>query len=363
MTKILQGQVVALFAFDLGFEVSLERLLGKEFASIPVPPLTQKKQTPAYLQYSRPPQIMGLGEADPLLVTPASIQAMVFDFGAVSISFRWPLRAPEEKLPLQELPKLSQDLYSRNLEVDARAQARRVMEAIRPAIVRPDLSALVEDYYLFIIEEFDRPWRVEELLAQHSSTLAQVLRFETQPLSREQQEEALAQRVAYFQNDLVLVDWNAAMIYDRDYWDAANVLELLNVELLESRYIDAELDKRINEYEGLVRKRTAWSLPFRTPYRKAIQELAELRIESLVLAKRVENALKLIGDLYLARIHNAATTRFYLADWEAATSRKLDLIAQFYQLLTDRVRTAQSHTLELIIIALILAEVLMAIYR
>jgi len=288
---------------------------------------------------------------------------MVFDFGAASIAYRWPLAASREKLFLQDLPQLSQELYGRNLEAHARAQAQRLMETIRSAIVRPELSSLVEDYYLFIIEEFDQPWRAEELLAQHRSTLAQVLRFESQPLSREQQDDALTQRIAYFQNDLVLVDWNSAIIYDRDYVDAANVLELLNVELLEARYIDAELDKRIIEYQGLVRKPTGWSLPFRTPYRKTIQELAELRIESLVLAKRVESALKLIGDLYLARVHNAATARFYLSDWESAISRKLDIIANFYQLLTDRVRTTQSHTLELVIIALILAEILMAIFR
>jgi hypothetical protein len=359
--QILQGQVVALFAFDLGFEVSLGQLDG--LSSTTVPPLSQKKQTPAYLQYARPPRIINLGEVDPLFAVPGTIQAMVFDFGAASIAYRWSLGPPGEKLCLQDMPRLSQELHGRNLEVDARIQAQRVMEMIRAAIVRPDLSTLVEDYYLFVIEEFDRPLPVEELLAQHRSTLAQVLRFETQSLSGEQQEEALGQRISYFQNDLVLIDWNAAIIYDRDYWDVANVLELLNVELLEARYIDAELDRRIGEYRGLLHKPTEWSLPFRSPYGKTIRELAELRIESLVLAKRVEGALKLIGDLYLARVHNAATARFYLPDWEAAISRKLDIIADFYQLLTDRVRTAQNQTLELVIIALILAEILMAVFR
>ena len=39
---------------------------------------------------------------------------------------------------------------------------------------------------------------------------------------------------------------------------------------------------------------------------------------------------------------------------QAAISRKLDIVANFYQLLTDRARTAQNQTLELIIIVLIL---------
>jgi len=359
--QIRQGQVIALFAFDIGFEVSMERL-GSLPSSVPAPPLTQKKQRPPHLQYASPPRVLSLGSADPLVSSPGTIQATVFDFGAASIAYRWPL-ASTDGLSLEDLPSFSHQLYVRNLEQNARKQIQQLIEMIRPAIVRPDLSALVEDYYLFVVEEFNQPWQADVLLRQHGSTMAQVLRFETQPLSAQQQEEALAHRVTYFQSDLVLVDWNAALIIDRDFWDAANVLELLNVELLEVRYVDAELDRRIGDYQGSMKRPTGWSLPFKTPYRKTIQELAELRIESLVLAKRVENALKLIGDQYLARIHNAATARFYLPDWETAISRKLDLIASFYQLLTDRVRTSQSQTLELVIILLILAEIALAIFK
>jgi len=361
MAQIVKGQIVALFAFDIGFEVSMEEL-GTLLSAMPLPRLTQKKQTPSHLQYARPPRVIPMGPAEPLGNLEGEIQAMVFDFGAVSIAYRWPLRADKALVSLNDLPQISQQVYGLNLESHSRKQAERLTQLIGRAIVRPELSALVEDYYLFVIEEFETPYAGKDLLAQHRSILAQILRFETHLLSEEQQEEALAQRITYFQNDLVLVDWNAAIIYDRDFWDTANVLELLNVELLEARYIDSELDKRIGIYQGLVRRRASW-LPFRIPYRNAIQELAELRIESLVLAKRVENALKLIGDLYLARIHHAATVRFYLPDWENAISRKLDLIASFYQLLVDRVRTAQSHTLELVIIALILAEILLAVFR
>jgi len=306
---------------------------------------------------------VNLGEAAALFDEPGTIRAMVFDFGATSIAYQWPLTAPGQDLPLANLPQLSRELYSRNLEAQARAQVRRLMEKIETAIVRPELSELLEDYYLFILEALDQPWKARDLLTQSHATLAQVLQFETQPLSPEQHEEALSQRISYYENDLVIVDWNTALIYDRDYWDTANVLELLNVELLEARYIDAQLDQRIGGYQDLVHQQTGGIIPFRTPYRKIIQELAELRIESLLLAERVENSLKLIGDLYLARVHAAATRRFYLQEWETAISRKLDIIAYFYQVLTDRVRTAQSQTLEIVVIALIVAEILLAIFH
>src|SRR5262249_3718551 len=215
-------------------------------------------------------------------------------------------------------------------------------------------------YYLFIIESLEHTLTTDELITQHRGTLAQTLRFEVSGLSRALQEEAVSQNISYYETDLALIDWNAAIIYDRDYEDTANVLELLNVELLEARDIDARLDRQISEYSDLVRKRIELPIPLRTPYKQAIEDLAELRSESTLLAERVENALKLVGDQYLARLHDAATERFSLHEWDRIISRKLEIISDFYQLLNDRLHTAQSQALEVIIVILILVELVLA---
>ncbi len=357
MVKILQGQAVALFAFDIGYEVSLEQVRTL-LSSIPIQPISRKKKTPNYLQYTKPPQVLNLGETDVFLGRSSQIQATVFDFGAISIAYRWSLSGDS----LVNLPELSQDLYSCDLEEHAKAQVQTLMQKIQSAITRPELSPLSEDYYVFVLEKIDTPLEAKELLAQHRSTLAQTLHFDTQRLSLEQQEESLNQAVSYYVHDLVLVDWNAALIYDQDYIDTLNILELLNIELLEARYIDAQLDQSLKNYEGIVQKSPEWPLPLRIPYRKAIEDLAELRIESSLLSERVDNSLKLIGDLYLARIHNAASKQFHLQDWETAIARKLDIIDDLYQLLSDRTNHAQSQALELIIIGLILIEIFMTLF-
>ena len=119
MARIVKGQVVALFAFDVGYEVSLERLSGM-LATTPVQPLSRKKQTPTYLQYSKPPQWLHLGATAELLTRPGNIQATIFDFGCVSIAYRWPIALPGETLELARLPEISHDLYERNLEAHAR---------------------------------------------------------------------------------------------------------------------------------------------------------------------------------------------------------------------------------------------------
>jgi hypothetical protein len=101
----------------------------------------------------------------------------------------------------------------------------------------------------------------------------------------------------------------------------------------------------------------------RTPYKRAIEHLAEARIESSLLGERVENTLKLIGNLYLARLHALGARRFFLHEWQQQITRKLDIASEFYQVLSDRVHSAQSQTLELIVILLILVEVVMGFMR
>lgn len=361
MTKLLSGRVIAFFAFDIGFEVALEQL-SELPSSAPVPPLSPKKQTPTFLQYSKPPLVVHLGDIEPIHSEPGRAQVTVFDFGAASIAYQWPLPTGLQAISLEDLHQLSRTIHGLNLEARAKEQIQVFLEENRSAIIRPGLSPLVEDYYLFVIEEFEQPLSAANLLDRHGSLIAQVLRSESQPLSLELQAEALNQRLSYYADDLVIVDWNAALVYDRDYRDTVNVLELLNVELLEARYIDEQLDRRISDYEKIAPKQRGSLIPLHAPNRKAIQELAELRLESLVLAEKVDNALKLIGDIYLARVHAVGARRLYLQDWQGSISRKLDIIASLYQLLTDRVRTTQSQALELIIIALILAEILMAVF-
>lgn len=363
---ITQGQVMAFFAFDIGYEVSLDQV-GRLLDSNPIQPLSRKKRTPNYLQYTHAPHVHGLGETTTFLeeLGPGDMQATIFDFGAVSIAYRWPLPSGNQQITLEQLPLLSKQIYDLPLEQHAREQVQALTRQIKPTIARPELSDLVEDFYVFILEHLqdgpDGPLSAEALQREHSHTLAQALHFDTEKLSELQLKEALSRSISYYERDLVLIDWNAAVIYDTDYTDTLNVLELLNVELLEARYMDAQLDKRIKNYEGLSQMQTVWFMPLSIPYRQSINELAELRIESSVLAERVDNALKLIGDLYLARVYSEASERFYLPTWDASISRKLDIIGNLYQVLTDRVNSSQAQMLEVIIIILILIEIFLSV--
>jgi hypothetical protein len=101
----------------------------------------------------------------------------------------------------------------------------------------------------------------------------------------------------------------------------------------------------------------------RTPYKRTLEELTEWRIESTILSERVGNSLKLIGDLYLSRIHAAGAAKLHLPEWDRIISDKLQILDEFYERLDDRLRTAQSHALELTIVVLIIVELLLALFR
>jgi len=359
--RIVRGSFMALFAFDIGYEISLDSLAGL-VAATPIKPLSRKRQTPAYLQFTRSPVTLELQTKQQLLGASGGLQVTIFDFGALSMAYRWPLPSGPT-LTMDQLASVGADIYARNMEEIARAELAVLLERIAPAIQRPKLSSLAEDYYLYILEQLTPPLNAKEFLARYRRELAQALSFETSPLSDGQVEENLSQSVSYMEDDLTVVDWNAAIIYDRDHEDTVRVLELLNVELLEARYIDTTLDQNVTKYADLLKKPAKWPIPLWTPYRRALQELTEWRIESTLLSEQVTNALKLIGDLYLSRIHTAAAIKVHLPGWERVIAEKLQILDEIYERIVDRVRTAQSQTLEVIIVALFVLEILLALFR
>jgi hypothetical protein len=72
-----------------------------------------------------------------------------------------------------------------------------------------------------------------------------------------------------------------------------------------------------------------------------------------VLFEGVDNALKLLGDQYLARLYRAAAGRFHLPDWAASLERNLRVLDGIYEKLASRAQSLRLEILELVIIVLI----------
>jgi uncharacterized Rmd1/YagE family protein len=82
-----------------------------------------------------------------------------------------------------------------------------------------------------------------------------------------------------------------------------------------------------------------------------------MQADGAVLFEGTDNALKLVSDDYLARVYRTVAERFHFNDWDSAIARKLGVLRDIYQGLTDRASHRRSDVLEWIIILLIAVEI------
>ena len=183
--------------------------------------------------------------------------------------------------------------------------------------------------------------------------IAQILRPDAGSLSPEEVINATEVRISFGPSDMTIVDWDAAFVLDPDPEDVRGVLEFANVQLLEMRWLDLQLDDAIERSYQLLARRRGWRSALPSGLAAELNQVAELQLESAVLLERVTNALKVFGEEYLARIYRLAAGRFQLDELDATISRKLATIESIYQKLTDRATTVRMEVLEWVVIILI----------
>jgi hypothetical protein len=355
----LIGQLIGLFTFDVGYEIDLPRAQALVGEGERETTTSRRRAAPAHLAYATPPVRAPLGTRDVRVgstIVTATASARIHEFGAVTILLQSPLDCA-----LEALPGLTSTLAGVGpLEIAARDLLEHLHERIRPAVTKPGLNPFVEDYYVIQVDRLEPPATIPELLAQGRRILASALRCEASPLSDAETDDVFRTQLSYYPDDLVVTEWNVALVIDDvDFADTVNVLEHLNVQLLELRFYDDVLDRYMTETFALATTPPrGWPLLHR-PYRRAVTELAAIRLDVAGIIERVHNALKLAGDLYLAKIYARTAERLALRAWEESVGRKLDVLQQSHALLIERVTNARSEALEVIIIVLIALEIVL----
>jgi hypothetical protein len=349
---IQSGICYAIFAYDAARAISLTDAERRVHETTERPTIAHKRRTPSYFEY-QPPPVRLSQDAGALAVgkftTRPSVDLMIYDFGAVAAIYALPMAGS-----LDELLILSEELYDNEvLLADSRLRVNQLLKVIGDAATQSHPSPFVEDYVIFHVESFAQPLDPTLFCGQHARQIAQILRAERQTLSEQEVEDALAVRVSYGLNDVAIVDWNAALLVDREGDDVRAVLEFANVELLEMRYVDQKLDRALDQaYETLSRR--SWGLPrIFTSYAADLRSLAELQVDNAALFEGVNNTLKLIGDQYLARVYRMVNRRFHLDDWDSSILRKLQTLESIYEKISVQASNRRMEMLEWVIIFLI----------
>ncbi|TVQ61339.1 MAG: hypothetical protein EA378_08990 [Phycisphaerales bacterium] len=355
------GHVLVLFAFDVGFQVDLDaagravqesRRLEVVRARRPAPVWFDYSPAPLRFQSQGPSVSVGESRAE------EAVDVLLYDFGAVLLTYRLPLPAT-----IGELPALSARLSAdRGLVADARTRVERIMAAIGPAIERPRLHEAVEDYVIFAVTDWPEGQTPESLAVAHASTLTSAIEGETIELAPEQQDRLMQSRIAYAPTDVAVIDWNAAVLFDREPEDVVAVLQHANVELLELRVLDDELDAILDHADETLNAiigRRIWPA---LGSGRLLARFAGVQTDAAVMFEGVNNAIKLVGNQYLARLYRLAAQRLDLQAWQTSVQRKLEAADNLYDKMSDTTSVRRLETLEWVIIILIAISILLMIF-
>lgn len=361
LPSVISGTLHAYVAFDWGEEVNLDA--ARKLAPAELTELARRSRTPPSIAYRPAPLRFPLSPVQLPLPELGTVQgtaeATVFDFAAASIALHIPFSVAAEKLSI-----IAGSLAQPEAVVQAvRTAIEPLYQQLKPAIRQPDWAGLSEEYFVFQLPPDERMPSAQTLLSQSAAWLAGIVRLEAGPLSAEEVTEALRQRISYSPTDLFVADWSATLLVDRDCDETLQTIEFANVQLLELRHIDVRIDDRLEAaYDTLAPFATSW-LPFWRTHARPLRALGELKIEATGLFERTNNALKLMGDQYLARVYRLLSSRFHLDAWEQSIRESLSVAQEIYQVLSEQAATYRTELLEIIIIVLILFEIVMTFVR
>jgi hypothetical protein len=349
---IRSGVCYVIFAYDAARSIDLDAAERRVFDVTQRETIKHKRRAPRYFEYQPPPlritQETGAVRIGKFTAR-SSVDLMVYDFGAVAVIYALPLECE-----FASLLELSTELYDNEfLLADSRERAVNLIKALGNSAAQANLAPVVEDYVIFHIEALDPPFDASRFCSEHSLRIAQILRAEQQRLSDQEVADALAARISFGIEDATIIDWNAALLVDREGDDVRAVLEFANVELLEMRYLDQKLDRALDQaYEALSKR--SWTLPRLLGYYGAdLRRVAELQVDNATLFEGVNNTLKLLGDQYLARLYRLINRRFHLDEWDASILRKLETLESIYEKISDQAANRRMEILEWVIIILI----------
>ena len=356
---LLNGTLHIYVALDFGEEIDLEhvtRLVPASFLT-----LARRPRTPSSISYQPLPLQLVVGPLSVDLAELGTVEAAaeitVFDFGAVSLAMHVPF-----SLTMAQTLALAGSLSEPHAIVQvARDRAAKLYERILPAIQQPAFSTLNEEYFVFHLPPGEALPPAERLLADERAWIAGLVRLEDEPLSADEVAEALRVQIRYTPEDLLVPEWSAALLIDRECEETLQTVAVVNLQLLEYRHLDNRLDDRLARAYKLIHPLArSWRPFWRTPGRQ-LRELGELRMDVHDLFERTGNVLKLVGDPYLARVYRLLATRFHLDEWQQNIGRALAVAENVYQIISDQAESYRIETLEMIVILLILVEIVTAL--
>ena len=362
--RVEAGHITALRLFDIAYAIDLKRAealwAGRSRRSrlAATPPKAVAFGDPP-LGLALDPVGLDLGDGP----TEFDVTARLYAFGAVTLALRATVGGTSWDGFVDRVNALERALGGPGDPGPWQALLDQLRATLGPALRRPSATTVEEDYLIAGVQAFDARPTGAELLTRVD--LVPLLAGEARPLAEGARADLLRARFSYYTDDLVVLTWDRAFIYDpRGESDVADVIEVANAQLLEMRYYDELLDDELPRMYDLVgATRRGVNLLAARRYANLARRLYTLVAEVTELTERVDNALQVTEDVYLARVYAAALDLFRVPTVTAAVHRKLAIVRDTYAALYDEASGIRAELLEVAIVVLILIELVLAVLR
>jgi hypothetical protein len=360
-----RGEVVYIYAYDLAYDMdrqSIRELLGQTVAQFSV---DTGKRNPRQ-SFLHKPQMIRLPPQERLgPMGPVRVERVVklMPVGAISILIRVPfaVRRIEDLVVYHDL-----QFSNGSLNDEVRRLVDEIRTELEPKLVRPNkVLADEEAYTVFCLEApvaagQDAPVGAEDWLKAHRREVAALLTQEDDigQLSRQEAQESTGRYLSYYGDDLVVIDWDAALLIDQreEFDETLYIMELANLQLAEleayDRLLDVALERSYRDLSGQRMRSRA----------NILKELREIRIDLSRFSDELSNATKFFGDWHLARIYETIASRFHLADWHRTLDQKLKTLDDLYQMFKHDQTNRMMMILEVTIVLLFIIDLVILFF-
>jgi len=348
--KSLQGSVLVLIQFDVCEEIKLDAL--RDIFGARRQEASFKHPAPGYVRFERAPVVEPV---EPLILESGErldVQIKYYDYGVLSVVFELPFSGDWDTL----VRLASRWVWDTDFTSFAQKIVKQKIERARPALVKLYDSWLHEDYFVFHVRDIAGNPSAAELLSTQGGRIAQIVRGENVALSDGEQQEIMQSRISYYPNDLAVISWNGAFLYDSAA-GAETVIQLLeyaNSQLLEFRHYDELLTRELKSVYDFMDKGSGIWARWRTARRASRLHTVLLDVDELT--ERADNAIKFLSDMFSARLYKVAASKIGVTDYKNLVNQKVHTAEELYRFMVEQFHQGRAFVLELMVVIILIID-------
>jgi hypothetical protein len=350
--KSLQGSVLVLIQFDVCEEINLDAL--RDIFGARRQEASFKHPAPGYVRFERAPVVEPV---EPLILDSGErldVQIKYYDYGVLSVVFELPFSGDWDTL----VRLASRWVWDTDFTSFAQKIVKQKIERARPALVKLYDSWLHEDYFVFHVRDIAGNPSAAELLSTQGGRIAQIVRGENAPLSDGEQQEIMQSKISYYPNDLSVISWNGAFLYDSAAGaeTAIQLLEYANSQLLEFRHYDELLTRELKSVYDFMDKGSGIWARWRTARRASRLHTVLLDVDELT--ERADNAIKFLSDMFSARLYKVAASKIGVTDYKNLVNQKVHTAEELYRFMVDQFHQSRAFLLELMVVIILIIDLI-----